>query len=96
MSNKISIVQLTNKLENYVNDLVDIDHNISKNRKHCSLLRRLHQDLGVAAKVICMSEKSFSEVMSQMVIEESSREEKEVLEKVAAAKFHTKDIAQEK
>lgn len=93
MSNRESILEYAKSLENLVNVLFDVSHNIFENEKLCSLIRGLHQDFGVKAEVIHISEKGFFKAVSQSIIEESTRDDTQAQDKNLAANFYTEKTA---
>lgn len=59
-------------------------------------MRELHQNFGVAAKVIQVPEKCFLKEMLKLIFHETSRGDTEAQEKALAAKFCTKETLREK
>lgn len=77
MSNKETVVEYVNPLESLVHELFEAGHTISDLKKRRTLLCDIHNDFAVVEKVIQMSDKSFTDAVSQLNEEESFKKDGE-------------------
>lgn len=81
MSSKESIVAYTNRLEAPLNELLDAGNTVSRAEKRRALFTKLLKDFNEISRVIRMSDKSFTESVSHLIIEETTKEEEEETER---------------
>lgn len=89
ISNKDLIAEYLNRLESLVDEPFDSYQSISKHVKLRSLLRGLPKDFKIASKAIQMSDKTFAEAVSCLVIKKSTRDDEGENGKPSAARLHT-------
>lgn len=71
ITKKKSVVEFVYQIDFLVPELLNAGHNISDAEKRGTRLRGLQETLGVITKIIHTSEISFTEVVSNRIIEES-------------------------
>lgn len=66
------IMSYVNRLVEIENKLVSIGHRVDNEEKLRALLRGLRSEFGVTAKVVRVTDKTFSEAVSQLVVDEGT------------------------